>query len=121
MSRTELVAKFLKWMKSYGDHVSFVEIQRFLESQDIETKGDFCVELPGPEVENVILWYRMSERFVEFMQDLLGSRAVKVVPASPLVYLADGGLPGMPTVKRACKYKKPHWLPVCFRLTGAAS
>lgn len=97
------------------DWVTFVEIQRRLKDAEVETKGELAI--CSPQDPNLIFWANCNESFVELIAGMLKRKEVYFHPAHYLSYLADGGMLNMPIAQRppTSGYKKPHWLPVCFR------
>lgn len=99
------------------DHVSFAELHTSLgrvlpwDHPGFDLKGDHVIELH----HNLILWFNMSEEFVQAVVDLRESGIIKVEPCPVLVYLADGMVPSAPVAKQNRAYKEPHWLPVVLR------
>lgn len=87
-------------------HVSFVELERLLGDQ---MDGDYALWIGN---ENIILWSGVSQQFADTFNDLVRTGAVRLVPASLFIYLADGKVLGLPLVKGRYRYKQPHWLPV---------
>jgi hypothetical protein len=61
-----------------------------------------------------LLWSGISQEAVDALNSLLKAGEVHMKPTMPLVYMCDGVMIRLPTVKRAVKYKSPHWLPVVF-------
>jgi hypothetical protein len=96
------------------DYVSMVEIERFLKDK-MPVKGD--VAIVAPNFENIFLWGGVSEEFVDVVMRLMNEKQIYAHPADWMSYLIDGGMLQLPIAKRAHQYKKPHWLPVCFRVT----
>jgi hypothetical protein len=98
------------------DYVSFAEFDRFLAEAGIEAKGELAATYG--EGENLVLWQAMSQDYVDAVGEWIAAKAIFIHPASLLTYIADGMVNTLPLAKRVPKggYKKPHWLPVCFRL-----
>lgn len=96
------------------DHVTFVEIERTLQSL-IPTKGRIALEIGSHP--NLILWSGMSQDWADVMKEVQATGLVTIEPASLLVYMIDGAVPDMPVAKRLPKggYATEHWAPVCFR------
>lgn len=94
------------------DYVTFVNLIEFFESH-IELKGDWYIA--EPQNPTIILWKGMSEEFVNAIAELLKEEKIFIFPTSHLTYMADGGLLKLPLARSIRNYKKPHWLPVCFR------
>jgi hypothetical protein len=97
------------------DYVSFPELQRKLEPY-VPTRGDWLI---GGSVPHVILWVGLSSELCTAIEELIAEKALFYHPASPLVFLIDGGMLTLPIAKRCPRsgYKTDHWLPVCLRLT----
>lgn len=108
----EMEASIIKAMNKNGKNgVSFVQLERDVEnfsSSDIDWHvGD----------SNILIWTRVSEDFVETMVDLIKRDIIEMAPSPPLVYYVDGTILKMPLAKSIKKkYKRPHWLPVTFKL-----
>lgn len=95
-------------------HVSFAELMKEVpgfSGGDFEYVLEFC--------ENIILWGGMTEAGCEAIRELKVEGKIHFEPAGPLVYLIDGAALKLPLVRRAVKYKKPHWLPVTISLGPA--
>lgn len=101
------------------DHVSFVEIARCLAAfMDVKGSTDLLMPIPGRG--EVVLWVGMSQTFADLINKVsFVDKRIRPEPASWMVYLIDGGLLRLPLMKRKPPrggFKKPHWLPVCFRI-----
>jgi hypothetical protein len=104
MTAREMADAMLEKVRDY-DHVSFAELSNLFGD---DAKGNHVLEI----FPNVVLWSDVSEQFVEACK--LMRPEVEMTPASPLVYMIDGGALRLPIAKNPTKrgYKKPHWLPV---------
>ncbi len=100
------------------DYVTFIEIGKLLESR-IKTTGDNAMML-GSGDHNIVMWAGMSEQFFELVEALIAAKRIFLHPATFLTYMIDGGGLQLPLAKRAQKYKKLHWIPVCFRIVPLA-
>lgn len=84
---------------------------RVLDRRGVETRGHWSISAPeSRRLSNAWLWFNLSQEAADVLVEVL-SRA-KLEPAHPLVYLVDGCVPGVATVKAMRHYKKPRWLPV---------
>lgn len=95
----------------HQDWVSYPELTGRLSGY-METEGDFTSELRL----NLVLWAGMSKAFVDLINDLLQQKRLFIHPSSLMTYLVDGGILRLPLAKSPRPYKKPHWVPVCFRV-----
>lgn len=109
----EIIVALEEFIKE-RDHVSMVEVSRFLEENGVPIKGDLAFVLSEP---NIALWAGMSQEFSDVMHSINERGKVTIEPASLLVYLIDGAMLRMPLAKRPPKkgYKETHWAPVCLR------
>jgi hypothetical protein len=91
---------------------SFTEIGTQLREFGIDPAGEFTLLYPGEP--SIVLWTGVSEEFIAVLDELLGAKLVHYAPASPWVYLIDGGLLDLPLARRLPRdgYRKPHWLPI---------
>lgn len=93
-------------------YVSFVELSNNIEGFN----GDLAICLG----ENIIIWSGMSQEACDALRQLTHvDKTIEYIPASPLVYLCDGGGLDLPLAKSARKYKKPHWLRVTLNVVAA--
>jgi hypothetical protein len=79
--------------------------------------GELAISL-NEKYPNIVLWSGLSQEGLDSIQSLLKEKKIRFVEASVLTYFADGGALNLPIAKRLTNYKKPHWLPVCFRSYG---
>ncbi len=101
------------------DSTSFGEINNHLGGGG-RLKGKSMMGV-GPSNSNVYIWIEMSKEYFKAMSELINEGKVVAQPASPLIYLHDGGgMPRLPIAKRAHPYKEPHWLPVTLRLADSS-
>jgi hypothetical protein len=96
------------------DYVTFVELQRLL-APGMTVNGDTAM-YAGRAAGNLVMWAGMSDQFFDLVDGLLTAKKIFTHPASTMTYLIDGGSLRLPLAKRAGPYKKPRWLPVCFRV-----
>lgn len=96
------------------DWVSFVEIERHLESQGAKYRGDMCFQ---SQHENLVFWCGMSDEFVGLVQRLLREELafMEAEANGHVAYSMDGCTMPFPIAKRFRPYKKIHWLPVFLR------
>jgi hypothetical protein len=95
------------------DHVSMIEIGEFLRSHGVEVEGERSLEID----RNIVLWAGMSDPFIDIMDQLQGRGSVIPTWAGYSTYSMDGRILPLPLANQppTAGYKKPHWLPVCFR------
>jgi hypothetical protein len=95
------------------DCVSFVQLQQRFAPY-LPTRGDQGLYFG----DHVVFWRGMSGELVTVLLTLKAERRIYLHPCSPLVYLVDGRLPSLPTVKRPPRggYQSLHWAPGCFRV-----
>jgi hypothetical protein len=100
-------------LKDY-DYVSFAEL-----SQQIEGfRGD--LEMLDSEVsDNRVLWAGLSREAYDAIRVILAEGDFVLRPASLLVYACDGLMLTLPLAKGRRRYKRPHWVPVCFCRKGS--
>lgn len=96
------------------DHVTFVEIKKHL-SDKMPVNG--CMAVTMPNDPNLVLWAGLSQKLADTITELLNEKEIFLHPADLLIYIVDGALPCLPIAKQPPSggYKRPHWLPVCFR------
>ena len=111
MNNDEICSKIIGYVKKY-DHVTFVEIERILKTEGIETKGNYQV---GMADYNLVFWTGMSEEMADIVNYLTDTEKIFLKPAPILAYFIDGGIPNLPMAKNFRKYKNPRWFPVYFR------
>jgi len=108
MTPQEMSEKIVQCVREKGG-TSFVELMRAVGP---EAEGDISME--APPGYNIVWWSGMSETFVDALE--LARSYIEPTPTSVLVYAIDGGMLGLPIVKQARRYKKPHWVPMVFNL-----
>jgi hypothetical protein len=99
------------------DTVSFVEAEQLCKQLGVDHRGNMALMLGDPEA-NVVLWAGMSDAFFLSIRSLIERRQIFVWPSMSLVYIIDGKLLDLPTVraKRPKKrYSRPTWLPTVLR------
>ena len=108
----------IQFIDERGGGVTFVEIRDFLEGNDFDTKGTWCLDASIDH--NIVFWVGMNEAFCDLMGAVMASPKIDMRAANPLTYLFDGGFMNIPLVKRIPKngYKDLHWLPVVFWIKG---
>jgi hypothetical protein len=85
-----------------------------------ELKRHFGDEFAGSrtgwldEERNLLLWPKMSERFVEALNNLLQDGKIVMKPAPLWIYLLDGVTLSLPLARGRYRYREPHWVPVYF-------
>lgn len=92
--------------------VSFVEINRALEADGMEVRGDYAIDLGL----NVMAWGNVTQMYVEVIKRVVESNEVHMQPTQTLVYIVDGEVMRLPIAQNppAAGYRKPHWLPVAW-------
>ncbi len=108
---TEIKTAVLDYIKK-NDGTSYVEIERLFDSLSFDWRGDY--EIYSNQCDNVVFWDGWNEAAMNLINELLHDKLIFKEPAQPLIYLIDGKCLTLPIVKRAMKYKTPHWLPVVF-------
>lgn len=99
------------------DHVTYAELSEYIDGFRYEPGEDGRIRvLEHPKFRNFIFWVNVSEEGSAAMNELLEDGKIHWVSTTPLTYMIDGSMLHMPLVKGERAYKKPHWLPVCFRL-----
>jgi hypothetical protein len=107
----KMSGEILSLVESY-DHVSFAEFDQKITGFK---GGDKMILVESEKACNIVLWFGLTDQAVDAMEELRVNKKIHAVPASFLVYAADGVMPRLPLAKSARKYKEPHWLPVVFR------
>jgi hypothetical protein len=92
------------------DNVSFAELANHIEGV---RGGDVALHIPG--FENIIVWVNLTQEAADVLTGLVADKLIHFAPTSPLVYLADGAIPGMPLARQAKRYKAPHWVPLVLK------
>lgn len=87
-------------------YVSFVQIQKTFQ----DTGGPCSLSLTG--CDNIFLWFNMSLKLANLIEDIVSDKEVRLLPTSWLTYLADGKMVSFPVAKGRHEYKEPHWMPV---------
>ena len=88
--------------------VSFVELSRNIEG--------FNGGVRYETLENLVLWDGMSEEAANSIHELLKEKRIIAITADRFVYFIDGGSLKYSVAKKEMSYKKPHWLPIVFRV-----
>lgn len=112
MTAQEMAERIFETGLSFGPGCSFVDIENHCGE---EVQGDFQFSLPGRP--NTIMWAGVSEKFIEAFFCL--RKRIEPQPSSFLIYAMDGKVLRMPIAKRPKRgkdYKKPHWMPLTFRV-----
>jgi len=110
LSVERMTEKIIQTVKFYGAGTSFVDLKSHIGKP---MKGEYILSLPN--MPNSILWFDVSDEFIEAVFQAVKSKKVSLRPSVPLIYAMDGMLPSLP-VGRARKkdYKEPRWIPVTF-------
>lgn len=112
----DMKTELLEYVRQ-NDFVTFAELRKVLGEP---MAGDWMV---GNESANVWFWAGLSDDFMDALDALISAGAIVYAPTSKLCYMIDGGSMNYPVAgPRVPKggYKRPRWLPVCLRPTGAA-
>ncbi len=120
LEQGKLAEGVVAYVRSH-DYVSFAELHRIL-APHMGVEGNFALTIP--DRPNQILWPGMSEALTDLLNELIQQSRIHVHPADWMIYMVDGRVPRMEMGKRPPKdrdYKKPHWLPVCFRTVPLAA
>ena len=67
------------------DWISFVEVRRILEDQEIAVRGDLAIEF----TPNTFLWLGMSDEFVEIIRALQADGRVTIASTSVFLYFIE--------------------------------
>ena len=107
-----VVRRWLGRIASHG-HVSAIELMEEARREGLDPKGTLSFEIKSL---NVVLWAGLSSDACDALDELRETKMTEIHAASLLVYLADGGMLGLPLVKKVPKkgYKKPHWAPIVW-------
>jgi len=108
----ELVLTFLK---DHGKNViDFVDIERMLEENDIDFKGDSAIHTRnyGP----IYFWLGMSQDFADAIIELKNEGKIEFKACDIGIYLINGKILKLPLVEKKQTFKNPHWLPVRVKL-----
>lgn len=110
MTTEEMKAKILDKLRD--DWVTYVELQRVCGD---DARGDLAHF--STQDNNIVFWTNCSDAFLDAIDQLMDEEKMFMHPAERLTYMIDGVTITMPMAKRppAGGYKKPHWLPICFR------
>ena len=114
LTSQEMAEDILMYITSH-DWVTYAELQRRYGDQ---AQGALAHTL---ENENLILWTGMSSLFADAMNLLQKNKAIHPHISGYLTYLVDGIIPNLPIAKRNISYKRPHWVPVVFRLGSSCT
>ena len=91
------------------DHVSFAEL-----AQEIDGfRGDWTYR--HVDFLQIYFWVGLSDEAFEAIENLRAAGSLHFEPCSTLIYICDGLLLQLPTVRSTRAYSKPHWLPVVLR------
>ncbi|OPX93100.1 MAG: hypothetical protein A4E59_02892 [Syntrophorhabdus sp. PtaB.Bin027] len=103
----DLKQKIGSFISSWGGGVSFVELEQHIPG----FRGDYSI---GFEDKNIWFWFHCSSESIDAIDELLKEGRISIKTTTPLVYIADGGMPNVPMAKGNRTYKTPRWLPVVF-------
>jgi hypothetical protein len=107
-SLKDLILDYIKEKRS----VSFAELQKRIPGLE----GNKTFSPVGNQL--MLLWASFSEQGCSAMNEVLMSGKVRLVPCSEMLYVLDGIVPKLPIAKKACVFKKAHWLPVELHYIG---
>ena len=93
------------------NHVSFVELRKFLEPY-MPVDGDLAMGYP--HYPKIRIWWNMSEEMWQVVKKIMSHGKVELKPTPPLLYRMDGFVTKLPVVKRVYQYKTDRWLPMIF-------
>lgn len=93
------------------NHVSFVELRKFLEPY-MPVDGDRCMLYP--HYPKVRIWWGMSKEMAEVVKKIMSHGKVELKPTPPLLYMVDGFVTTLPVVQKVYQYKTDRWLPMIF-------
>lgn len=95
--------------------VSFVEIEEWLEREDIPYDGDYYLE--HPDYDNVMIWAG-NEKFIDSVMELLDGGEIHLRPTAAFTYVLDGKVPDKEVAKLPPKdgYKEVRWVPYAVYL-----
>ncbi len=111
MNRKEVKQKIKEYIWK-NNHVSYVELERFMDEIGYDYRGNY--DILSPMCDHVVFWVGWSREAIDIMNELNTEELIHKEPAQFLVYLLDGGGLDMPIVKSFRQYKQDHWLPVVF-------
>lgn len=111
MNRKEVKQKIKEYIWK-NNHVSYVELEQFMDEIGYDYKGDYTIL--SEKSDHVVFWSGWSQEAIDLMNELGEEELIHKEPAQFLVYLLDGGGLDMPIVKTYREYKRDHWLPIVF-------
>lgn len=111
MNREEVKQKIKEYIWK-NNHVSYVEIERFMDEIGYDYHGDYTIL--SEKSDHVVFWCGWSQDAIDVMNELGTEGVIHKEPTQFLTYLLDGGGLDMPIVKTFREYKRDHWLPVVF-------
>lgn len=111
MNREEVKQRIKEYIWK-NNHVSYVELERFMDEIGYDYRGNY--DILSPMCDHVVFWVGWSQEAIDLMNELNTEELIHKEPAQFLVYLLDGGGLDMPIVKSFRQYKQDHWLPVVF-------
>jgi hypothetical protein len=108
MKELKIIENYIKKNKN---GISFAEIERELETNNINPKGNYW--LPYKSYKNMYIWINMSENFIKAIITLFKEFKIQLVECSPIVYLVDGLVLNLPIARgKERDYTQEHWLPM---------
>ena len=111
LNREEVKQKIKEYIHK-NNHVSYAELQWYMEQIGYDYRGDYTIL--SPKCDHVIFWVGWSEDAIQIMNELNAEGSIHKEPTQVLTYFIDGATLTMPIVKTARAYKTDHWLPVVF-------
>jgi hypothetical protein len=95
------------------DWVTYVELQRFVESLGLPGRGDMTA--CSPDYPSIFFYQGLSDELLDIIDHLAKDKRIVPAAACTLTYMIDGGVLALPLAKRVMHYKTPRWFPICFR------
>ncbi|MEI4463763.1 hypothetical protein SZL87_15165 [Exiguobacterium indicum] len=116
MSKEHLKSSIMDLMNFYKKNVTFAEIERLLNNQNISVNGSYRFYFPGNQ--SIIIWEGMSEEFAQALEELIFiDKVITLKVSHEKYYFLDGKVLNLkPTYKFDCEYKKVRWLPTFIEL-----
>lgn len=98
-----------------NDYVTYPEIERLFEKNGYDYAGKLVHTKDNGY--NIIFWAGWKEEAFKILSELEKAGKIYMHPSSTLHYLITGKCLTFPVVTqiRPKRYKKDHWLPICFR------
>jgi hypothetical protein len=99
----------------YIEHYDWVTIAEMIRRYEDQAEGENQWEAESDK--NIVFYTGLSEKLINALRELLREKKAHLHPASWLAYMLDGGALTLPLAQKPPRggYRKPHWMPVCFR------